>query len=200
MGITSDLFATEHDGTSGCATAAARNSDTRMSAAAGINALSSTEMVGIFGRFLAPPAPAKPTPGGAASSGYGKDLFANTGCGLRHTPSLTTGNSNVAALRNQSVHRYSDLALHQMGPHIGDDIQQSAAAGDESRSAPLWGLGQRIFFLHDGRTSDLAQAIELQASRGDSEYGPSEAHAVLGLYKSLIPNGTQDLLNFRRAL
>ena len=83
---------------------------------------------------------------------------------------------------------------------MADDIQQGAAAGDEFRSAPLWGLGQRIFFLHDGRTSDLAQAIELQASRGDSKYGPSEAHAVLGLYKSLSPNDTQDLLNFRRAL
>jgi hypothetical protein len=95
-------------------------------------------------------------PAGAASSGHGKELFANTGCGLCHTPSLTTGNSNVAALRNQSVRLDSRLAR--------------------------------------------PQAIELQASRGDSKYGPSEARAVLGFYKSLSPNDTQDLRNFPRSL
>jgi CxxC motif-containing protein (DUF1111 family) len=200
MGITNDLFPTERDETPGCATAAAPNSDTIMSAGVGINALSSTEMVGIFVRFLAPPAPSTTTPGGAASIAHGKQLFANTGCSLCHTPSLRTGNSNVAALRNQSVNLYSDLALHQMGPHLADDIQQGAAAGDEFRTAPLWGLGQRLFFLHDGRSGDLAQAIELHASHGDSKYGASEANAVIAAYNNLNPNDAQDLLNFLRSL
>jgi hypothetical protein len=88
-----------------------------------------------------------------------------------------------------------DRALQQMGAHLGDDIQQGAAAGDEFRSAPLWGLGQRILFLHGECTSDLAQA-----SRGDSKCAPSEAHAVLGLYKSLRSNDTQELRNFPRSL
>jgi Di-haem oxidoreductase, putative peroxidase len=114
---------------------------------------------------------------------------------LGHTPGLTTRNSNVAALRDQSVHLHSDRALQQMGAHLGDDIQQGAAAGDEFRSTPLWGLGQRILFLHGECTSDLAQA-----SRGDSKCAPPEAHAVLGLYKSLRPNDTQELRNFPRSL
>jgi len=200
MGISNDLFPTERDETDGCATAGAPNSDTIMSAAVGVNALSSTDMVGIFVRFLAPPTPSMTAPGGAASLAHGKEMFASTGCALCHTPSLRTGNSNVAALRNQNVNLYSDLALHQMGPHLADDIQQGAAAGDEFRTAPLWGLGQRIFFLHDGRTSDLAQAIELHASRGDSRYGASEANAVIANYNNLRANDAQDLLNFLRSL
>ena len=61
----------------------------------------------------------------------------------------------MAALTDRPANLYSDVALHQMGPGLADDILQGAAAGDEFRTAPLWGLGQRIFFLHDGRTSDL---------------------------------------------
>ena len=53
-----------------------------------------------------------------------------------------------------------------MGPTLADNILQGSAAGDEFRTAPLWGLGQRIYFLHDGRTSDLVQAIQDHASGG----------------------------------
>ena len=53
-----------------------------------------------------------------------------------------------------------------MGPRLADGIEQGAALGDEFRTAPLWGVGQRIFFLHDGRTSDLAQAIQQHAGDG----------------------------------
>jgi len=74
-------------------------------------------------------------------------------------------------------------------------FSRAAAAGDEFRSAPLWGLGQRILFLHGECTSDLAQA-----SRGDSKCAAPKAHAVLGLYKSLRPNDTQELRNFPRSL
>ena len=42
-----------------------------------------------------------------------------------------------------------------------DHTKHLGSAGpDEFRAAPLWGLGQRLFFLHDGRTNDLLQAIE----------------------------------------
>jgi CxxC motif-containing protein (DUF1111 family) len=200
MGISNDVFPTERDETPGCATDTAPNSDTIMSATTGVNALSSTEMVGIFVRFLAPPAPSMTAPGGAASIAHGKELFASTGCSLCHTPALTTGNSNVAALRNQSANLYSDLALHEMGPQLADDIQQGGARGDEFRTAPLWGLGQRLFFLHDGRARDLAQAIELHASRGDAKYKSSEANAVVANYNNLRPDEAQDLLNFLRSL
>ena len=71
--------------------------------------------------------------------------------------------ATVAALRNKIANLYSDLALHNMGPGLADDISQGGARGDEFRTAPLWGLGQRIFFLHDGRTSDLVEAIRRTA-------------------------------------
>ena len=200
MGISNDLFPSERDETAGCATATTPNSYTLMNASSGVNALSSMEMVGIFVRFLAAPAPAAATPGGAASITHGGEVFASTGCVLCHTPSFTTGDSTVAALRTQSVNLYSDLALHQMGPHLADDIQQGEATGDEFRTAPLWGLGQRLFFMHDGETQDLVRAIELHASGGDAKYAPSEANAVIDLYNGLSQSDAQDLLNFLRSL
>jgi CxxC motif-containing protein (DUF1111 family) len=67
-------------------------------------------------------------------------------------------------------------------------------AGDEFRTAPLWGAGQRLFFLHDGRTADIGEAIEAHASRG------SEANAVVRAFNSLGPAEQGDLLNFLRGL
>jgi CxxC motif-containing protein (DUF1111 family) len=106
----------------------------------------------------------------------------------------------VAALRNQSVNLYSDLALHQMGPGLADNVIQNQAAGDEFRTAPLWGLGQRIFFLHDGRTDDLMTAIQAHKSGGNAQFGPSEANQVIDRFNNLRDNDQQDLLNFLRSL
>ena len=50
-----------------------------------------------------------------------------------------------------------------MGTGLADDITQGLATGDMFRTTPLWGVGQRLFFLHDGRTDDLLQAIEAHA-------------------------------------
>jgi CxxC motif-containing protein (DUF1111 family) len=55
-------------------------------------------------------------------------------------------------------------------------------------------LGQRLFFLHDGRTTDLIQAIEAHSSSG------SEANLVIRKYKALKTSQVQDLLNFLRSL
>jgi CxxC motif-containing protein (DUF1111 family) len=83
---------------------------------------------------------------------------------------------------------------------LADDVSQGAAAGDEFRTAPLWGLGQRIFFLHDGRTTDLMQAIQAHRSSGNSRYGPSEANAVIDRFNRLSGQEKQDMLNFLRSL
>jgi CxxC motif-containing protein (DUF1111 family) len=89
---------------------------------------------------------------------------------------------------------FSDLLVHRMGSGLADGVSQGAAGPDEFRSAPLWGLGQRLFFLHDGRTSDLLQAIEAHASPG------SEANAVIRIFNGLTETQKQDLLNFLRSL
>ena len=139
--------------------------------------------------------------GGADSIGKGKQVFANVGCVYCHTPRLKTGPlATVVALQNKDVNLFSDLLLHNMGPGLADDILQGVAKGDEFRTAPLWGLGKRIFFLHDGRTSDLVQAILAHGSGGNSQFGPSEANAVIGRFKNLSDGDKQHLLNFLRSL
>ena len=69
-------------------------------------------------------------------------------------------------MSNVTYHPFSDFAIHHMGSGLSDGINQGAAGPDQFRTAPLWGLGQRLFFLHDGRTSDLLQAIQAHASTG----------------------------------
>jgi len=55
-----------------------------------------------------------------------------------------------------------------------------------------------MFFLHDGRTSDLLQAIEAHANGGAG--GASEAQQVIGNFNALSTNNKQDILNFLRSL
>jgi CxxC motif-containing protein (DUF1111 family) len=84
--------------------------------------------------------------------------------------------------------------LHDMGDGLADGVSQGQAGPREFRTAPLWGLGQRIFFLHDGRTTDLEQAIRQHRSNG------SEANRVVGNFDNLRDSQKQDLLNFLRSL
>jgi CxxC motif-containing protein (DUF1111 family) len=74
------------------------------------------------------------------------------------------------------------------------------AGGDEFRTAPLWGLGQRIYFMHDGRTTDLVQSIQAHGSNGNRQYSSSEANGVVNNYNRLSSSDQQDLLNFLRSL
>src|SRR5204863_2282405 len=110
-----------------------------------------------FMRFLMPPMEVKEFAGATSESiRKGRKLFDRVGCALCHTPSLRTGaESDLAALNGREARLYSDLLLHHMGPTLADGITQGRAGPDQFRTAPLWGIGQRIFFLHDGRTTDL---------------------------------------------
>ena len=74
-----------------------------------------------------------------------------------HVPSLPTGSHASAALSNKTAALHSDLLVHDVG--TGDGIAQGTANGNEFRTAPLWGLGKRLFFLHDGRASNVTDAI-----------------------------------------
>ena len=89
---------------------------------------------------------------------------------------------------------FSDIEIHHMGTRLADNVSQGGAGGDQFRTAPLWGLGQRIFLLHDGRTTDLLKAIEAHGSHG------SEASNVELNFDNLSPSQQQDLLNFLRSL
>jgi CxxC motif-containing protein (DUF1111 family) len=200
MGITNEAFQIERDETPSCQFATVPNAVTKTAATTPTGAMSNIELFADFMRFLAPPTPSTTSPGGAASITNGKSIFSAIGCALCHTPSFTTGNATVAALRNQPVNLFSDLAVHRMGPGLADGVQQGAARGDEFRTAPLWGLGQRIFLLHDGRTSNLIQAILAHYSTGEVPAGNSEANAVIVNFANLAPSDQQDLVNFLRSL
>ena len=194
MGITNELFPTERDEKASCQMARVPNNITDADAATPVAALSAIERFAHFMRFLAPPAPSHDTPGGAASIANGLAVFNNVGCAFCHTPSFTTGNSAVAALRNQPVSLYSDLLAHDMGVGLADGVSQGEAGPREFRTAPLWGLGQRVFFLHDGRTANLITAIRAHASVG------SEANGVVAGFQQLSEAQKQHLLNFLRSL
>jgi CxxC motif-containing protein (DUF1111 family) len=130
----------------------------------------------------------------AASIANGQAQFSSVGCALCHTPTLTTGPSPFGSLNNATYHPFSDFALHGMGRNLADGVIQGAAASDEFRTAPLWGIGQRLFFMHDGRTSDLLAAIE-------AHQGPdSEANGVMRNFNGLTDAQRQDILNFLRSL
>ena len=97
-------------------------------------------------------------------------------------------------MSNQTVNLWSDLLVHHMGKGLADGITQGSAGPDEFRTAPLWGVGQRVFFLHDGRTTDLVEAIEDHKSPG------SEADRVIEHFNRLKTQEKQDIINFLRSL
>ena len=148
-----------------------------------------------FMQFLDQPTPSTDSPGGAASITNGRQLFRAIGCALCHTPSFTTQASHLTpGLSKAAANLFSDIEIHHMGTGLADNVSQGEAGGDQFRTSPLWGLGQRIFFLHDGRTSNLLSAIEAHQSSG------SEATQVEENFDLLSPSQQQDLLNFLRSL
>jgi len=194
MGITSELFQNEREQAPECQFATVPNDTQNFEAGNALEGTTAIQNFANFQRFLAPPEPSRDTPGGEESIGRGRSLFGSVGCALCHTPTLRTGNTTVAALRNQDVNLYSDMLLHDMGDGLADGVSQGQAGPREFRSSPLWGLGQRIFFLHDGRTSDLKEAIQQHRSN------ESEANRVVGNFNDLRESHKQDLLNFLRSL
>ncbi len=192
MGVTNHLFPQERNETPGCNF----NASPEDSIDFEDGSMDDVPLFSAFMRFLAPPARGPVDD----SVQRGQGLFTQIGCALCHTPALQTGSHSVAALSGKTAAMYSDLAVHHMGPALADDVSQGAAAGDEFRTAPLWGLGQRIFLLHDGRTADLLDAIDAHSSPGNGRYGPSEANQVVDRFRGMARGDQQDLLSFLRSL
>jgi CxxC motif-containing protein (DUF1111 family) len=204
MGISNQLFPQERDETASCLFNATPNDTLNFTttptgtATSNPAIISDIEAFANFMRMLAPPTPAPDTP----STVKGRAAFASVGCVHCHTPSLRTGkmiasgSSTVpsAALSNQTANLFSDVLVHHMGSGLADDITQGGAGPDEFRTAPLWGVGQRVFFLHDGRASNLVEAIEAHRSPG------SEANRVIERFNRLKTEEQQDIINFLRSL
>ena len=204
MGVTNQLFPQERDETPGClfnATPEDTLNFTTTSATTGnpnAAVISDIEAFANFMRMLAPPTPAPAT----TSSENGRSTFAKIGCVHCHTPSFTTGTiiasgsstKPSAALSNQTANLFSDLLVHHMGEGLADGITQGGAGPDEFRTAPLWGVGQRVFFLHDGRTTNLVDVIRAHRSRG------SEANKVIERFNKLSTQEQQEIIDFLRSL
>ena len=153
-----------------------------------------------FMRFLAPPVQAKSygsvTPAQIAA---GEAAFNKTGCNECHLKSMTTGAHTTPALSGKVATLFSDLLLHDVG--TGDGISQGLANGDQFRTAPLWGVGQRLFFLHDGRATNLVDTIS--AHKGEAERVINNFNgASTGADASFNLNATerQNLIYFLRSL
>ncbi len=193
QGVSNEAFPNERSAAPGCVfNATPEDSTSLTNPSDGTASTTSSDVVNfaLFARLSAPPAPAPFSP----SAEDGQALFARVGCAQCHTPSLTTGASPFTGMSRVTYHPYSDFALHRMGTGLADGVEQGAAADDEFRTAPLWGLGQRLFFLHDGRTSDLGAAIAAHASPG------SEANAVVRMFSALSAPEQIHLLAFLRSL
>ncbi|MGH9574342.1 MAG: di-heme oxidoredictase family protein [Candidatus Acidiferrales bacterium] len=203
MGITNELFMNERGPAPAACLGNQTPEDETNYEGSGADVPSDVVAFADFMRFLAPPAPSvKGIPGNpsALSIADGLAMFAAVHCDTCHAPLLQTATkpTTSSALANKPAALFSDLLVHHMGSGLSDRISQGSAGADEFRTAPLWGLGQRIFFLHDGRATPanggLMNAIQAHASAG------SEANQVIGLFNRLSPQQQQDLLNFLRSL
>ncbi|HXP71275.1 MAG TPA: di-heme oxidoredictase family protein [Candidatus Dormibacteraeota bacterium] len=196
QGVTNELFPNERDETPGCMFNALPEDSTVLNPnGSSVSTASdySSDLVNFaaFGRLSAPPTPAPAT----ATTLIGQQVFNQIGCNACHTPSINSGSTFYGTgLNNVPVNAFSDFLIHNMGIGLADQVGQGLANGMQFRTAPLWGVGQRIFFLHDGRTSDLVQAIEAHRSQG------SEANQVINNFNQLSASHAAALLAFLRSL
>lgn len=211
MGISSEVQPSENDQTPGCVLNPVPEDSTNYSfqgKSATPQAFSEAlDRDAIFMRFLAVPTPGA-CPSSKTSCSNGRTQFSKVGCVFCHTATLPMPNGSIWQIGKTSsfgpgvnnIALYSDLLVHHMGPCLADNITQGSAAGDEWRTSPLWNVGQRIFFLHDGRTSNIVQAVEDHFCAANSQYPASEANAVINNFNALSPSNQQDLINFLRSL
>ena len=144
----------------------------------------------------------------------GKQLFNNIKCSACHIPTMQTSNYHpFAEVRNQTIHAYTDLLLHDMGNGLADSLGEGDATGREWRTTPLWGLGlsacvtggvtnptgnqgdevcaPKHTYLHDGRARTIEEAILWHGGEGQN---------ANNAYQSLSNTEKLDLLNFLEAL
>ncbi len=128
----------------------------------------------------------------------GRTRFNDIGCNKCHVNSMQTGFSPINALSYKQVNLYSDMLLHDMGQELSDNFIEGEAGEMEWRTTPLWGLGiiqnatgGTPYYMHDGRTSDLVEAIRLHGG---------EAEAIKQLFMNLPEADKQNIIAFLKSL
>ena len=151
------------------------------------------------------------------SNTTGEAIFNSIGCESCHRDTYTTSPYHpLNELRNQTIHPYTDMLLHDMGPGLADSLGEGSANGAEWRTAPLWGLGHarsvmlgdakandtvtqpidpndvnRIGYLHDGRARTIEEAILWHGG---------EAETAKQAYEALSQSDKDALLDFLESL
>ena len=128
----------------------------------------------------------------------GQELFAKVGCDSCHKTNVKTGNrEGLPALSNQTIHPYSDMLLHDMGPGLADNRPEYLANGQEWRTQPLWGIGytkevnDHTYFLHDGRARNLMEAVLWHGGEAEMakqkvlKFNQKEREALIAFLNSL---------------
>ncbi len=128
----------------------------------------------------------------------GEKLFASAGCASCHAPTLKTSPYHpMAELRNQTIHPFTDLLLHNMGADLADTMAEGNAAANEWRTPPLWGTGLipgalgGEAYLHDGRARNLSEAILWHGG---------EAHGARQAFRAMSADDRAALLKFLKSL
>lgn len=130
---------------------------------------------------------------------HGETLFATANCTKCHAPQFTTSPFHpMTELRNQTIHPYTDLLLHDMGPGLADNLGEGVATGSEWRTSPLWNIGNTAgvngngeAYLHDGRAQTLEEAILWHGGEADASkeafrsMSASDRAALIKFLKSL---------------
>ena len=125
----------------------------------------------------------------------GEQLFEQAQCSSCHIPELRTASASelphdIKAAADVTIHAYTDMLLHDMGPDLADGRPDFEASGSEWRTPPLWGIGLletvngHSDLLHDGRARNVTEAIlwhggEAQASRDAFRNLAAEERAAL---------------------
>lgn len=119
-----------------------------------------------FMTFLAPP------PRGPGATTQGQILFTSVLCIGCHTPQTfrTPANPTNGVPANFGFNPFSDFLVHDMGS-LGDRIGNagdSEAVTRRIRTAPLWGVRFRPNLLHDGRATNIRDAILAHAGQAQT--------------------------------
>jgi len=195
QGVSNELFPNERATAAGCQYNASPEDATDTTTGGAPD----TTLFAAFMRLSAAPVATTASP----SELRGQTLFGTAsapgiGCVFCHSDTLKTGGSRYGNMSAVEFHPYTDLAIHHMGSGLADQVTQGNAGGDQFRTAPLWGAGKRIFFLHDGRSGPsnggLVNAINAHGSRG------SEARGVLKKFVALSNTDQQAVIDFVRSL
>ncbi len=226
QGVANEVFQNERSAVAGCVFNPTPEDSTNITTSSGSTTGTASQMssdtvnFAAFMRLTAPPTPVPPSQY-TASQARGSQLFGTSvgspgiGCVLCHTRTLHTAASPFTGMGGIDIQPFSDFALHHVGFNLADYINQGGAGFDEFRTAPLWGVGQRIFFLHDGRygpanggllSTILAHdSVNPYCSAGQSFDANgvaclSEAARVTENFEALSVSDKQAVLDFLRTL